>query len=152
MGPSLFYPWLPWFCIYTATRWNAALPSQSPALSPGTTSRARWFSAALVCRAHWSLSLLSVACTVSREEHDAETTPGQCRVVANRLLTAHLLFHVLRWTSTTSCSCALARLATVQHPANLAQGRSQPNHLRGKPLTVFTVTHHRVHGEEIHPG
>src|SRR5215472_8358799 len=91
MGPSILYAWLPWFRIYSATRWDAPLSCQSPALSPGAPSRAEWLPAGVVRGAHRLLPFLSLACAVSRKQHHDQTAPGERRVVATRLLTRSFL-------------------------------------------------------------
>jgi len=152
MGTSLFYPRLPRFFFYSATRWDASLPCQSPALSPGTTSRARRLPATLVCRPHRPLPLLSLTRTLSREQHYAQATTGECSGVA----TLRFSLGFLASSSDNQCitsfrAGALARLATLWSPANLAQGDPQPNHLPGKLLSVLAITRKSTHGEDIHP-
>ena len=63
----VLYPWLSRFRVYAAARWNSVLPCQSPSVSPGTASRARWFPTDLVCCTHWSLSFLPLADAMSGE-------------------------------------------------------------------------------------
>ena len=89
-------------------------PANHPLYLQERRASAGWLPAGVVRGAHRSLPFLSLAGTVSRKQHHDQTTTGERRVVAHRLLTANLLFHMLRWTSTiTSCSRALARLATL---------------------------------------
>src|SRR5579875_1965719 len=88
MGTFLFYAWLPWFRLYSATRWDATLPCQPPAVSPGAAPRARWFPADLVCCTRRSLPFLSLARPVSGEQHHAQTTTSECGPVAAQRLSS----------------------------------------------------------------
>lgn len=49
------------------------------------------------------------------------------------------------------CSGALARLATLWYPANLAPSRSQPNHRPGKLLAALAITNKSPHREDRDP-
>ena len=84
MGSGFLYPRLSWLGLYSATRWNPALPCKPPALSPGAPSRARWLPTDLVCCTYRSLPFLPFACAVSREQHHPETTTGECGVAATQ--------------------------------------------------------------------
>jgi hypothetical protein len=141
MGSLIVYPRLPWFRLHPATRRDASLPCQPPTLSPGAALRARWFLTDLVCRSHWSLSFLPVARAVSREQHHAQATTGECSSVAALLFSRRPLTTSRSSQRTTFfCSGTLARLATLQHPANVAESGPQPNGLPGKLLSARATT------------
>jgi hypothetical protein len=141
MGSLIAYPWLPWFRLYPATRRDASLPCQPPALSPGAALRARWFLTDLVCRTHWSLPFLPFAGTVSGEQHHTQAATGECGPVAALLFSRRPLAASRSSQRTTFfCSGTLARLATLQHPANVAESGPQPNGLPGKLLSARATT------------
>src|SRR5258708_18747622 len=93
MGSSFVYRGLSRLCVYAAARWHAAVPCQSSPVSPGAASRARWLPADLVCRVHWPLSFLLLACAVSREQHHAQASAGECGRVAPFFLLLGKFFH-----------------------------------------------------------
>jgi hypothetical protein len=87
MGTSIVYAWFPRFCVHVATRWDAALPCHPPAVSSRAASRAEWLPAGVVCRSHWPLPFLSLACPVSREQYHDQAATRECSVVAARIFT-----------------------------------------------------------------
>src|SRR5258706_14441187 len=82
MGASFVHGRLSRTRFYAATRWDAALPRQSSALSTRAPTRTRWLHSNLVCCAHRLLSLLSLAFTVSRKRLQRETSARECGALA----------------------------------------------------------------------
>lgn len=125
--------------------WNPALSCQPPALSPGAASGTRWLPAGLVCCAHRSLPFLPLAGTVSRKQHHPEAATRECGIVAALLIALRCLASSCRGQSTASCcSRALARLATLWHPANLAQSDPHPDGAMGRNRCFLRAPAHHV--------
>jgi hypothetical protein len=81
----------------------------------------------------WSLPCLSPASTVSREQQHAQTAPGECGIVATgRFLLGFLASRGKSTSRASSRSGSLERLATLWHPACLAQSGPESNRSGGK--------------------
>ena len=91
------------------------------------------------------------SCPLRAQCQESSTTLKPRRVSAVLWPLDPLLSRILRLPPDTAaptaclCSSALARLAALWHPANLAQSDPQPNHLPGKLLSVLVTTHTSVH-------
>jgi hypothetical protein len=96
------------------------------------------------------------ACPLRAQCQESSTTLGPRRKSRGAL--AALLFsrRILAGTSPNPCSPffyfgALARLATLQHPANLAESSPQPNGLPGQLCSTLSTTRPLLHREDPYP-
>jgi len=83
MGTSFVYGRLSRFSFSPTSGWNAALPRRSSPLSTRTPGGTGWLIPFAVRGAHRPLSLLCLACSVSRKPFHHQTTPGERGVLAH---------------------------------------------------------------------